>query len=245
LFLIFLAFLSYGDLEEGCDSEGSDDGLFGGCQGSNSVSPPAIDPRCKGKEDDLEKVDAGCKDLQGADLSGADLSVRDLSGAKLYGANLDGTNLDGANLEGVDSGNIQGTPILPAGWMLVKGYLIGPGAILFEAALANADLSGANPQGADLRWANLSGADLSGADLTGVDLSYAELGGADLTDAELTDATLHYVHSGEIVGTPILPADWMLVQGYLIGPGAYLREALLSNADLGGANLEHAFLFWA
>ena len=64
----------------------------------------------------------------------------------------------------------------PDGTGTVKGYYIGPGAVL----------SGANLSGADLSGADLSGAILYGADLVGADLSGADLSGADLVDADLT-----------------------------------------------------------
>ncbi len=51
------------------------------------------------------------------------------------------------------------------------------------------------------------------------------------------------VTSGNITGTPsALPANWELVNGYLIGPGADLTDADLSGADLSGADLSGADL---
>jgi uncharacterized protein YjbI with pentapeptide repeats len=94
-----------------------------------------------------------------------------------------------------------------------RTYEIRPGADLTFADLSDANLSDANLSGADLFAANLSGADLSGADLAGV-------------------------RSGAITGTPIaLPSDWVFVNGHLVGPGANLIGANLSNASLNRANL--------
>ena len=49
----------------------------------------------------------------------------------MRGVNLSGVQLSGANLSGVRSGSIIGTPLsLPKDWVLLNGYLIGPGADL-------------------------------------------------------------------------------------------------------------------
>ena len=161
---------------------------------------------------DLGQADLTGADLTGADLSGAKLSGADLSGAKLSGADLTGadlgqadltgadlsnTLLTGANLTGLVSGSIVGTPLSPAGWKLFNGYLVGPDANLSEAILTGIDLIGA---------------DLGQADLTGANLINANLTGADLTGADLTG-----VISYSVVGTPLLPEGWALLDGYLLG----------------------------
>ncbi len=74
--------------------------------------------------------------------------------------------------------------------------------------------------------------DLSGADLTDADLTDADLTGADLTGADLTGAVLSGVIGVNITGSPTLPEDYQMVNGYIIGP-----RVNLSNADLSGANL--------
>ena len=145
---------------------------------------------------------------------GANLRGVDLHSARLEWANLAGADLSGANLEGVR---------------------------MSFANLSGANLSGADLN-ADLRGANLSGADLSGADLN-ADLHLANLEGADLSGADLSEANLSEVRSGGISGTPlVLPANWSLTGGYLIGPQADLSQADLSGADLSGANLSEAYL---
>lgn len=210
--------------------------------------------------------------LNNADLTGANLSDGDLKGADLTGANLSGAILSGANLAGVSSGSIAGVPAsLPTGWSLIGGYLIGPGANLRNALLQGADLTSANLSGASVSGANFSGADLSGAniegvDLSGIDLSYANftgenligfnlsnsnLAGSNLSEVSLASANLDGVSSGMITGIPTaLPANWLLVNGYLIGPRSNLTDAQLvaanlSNADLVEANLSGANLYQA
>jgi uncharacterized protein YjbI with pentapeptide repeats len=107
----------------------------------------------------------------GANLTNAVLSQMDLSDTFLDGANLtnanlsyatltgSGADLTGTTLAGVQSGSINSSQlILPTGWQLVVGYIIGPGA----------NLTGANLMDADLTDADLTGANLTGSDLTGV-----------------------------------------------------------------------------
>ena len=185
-------------------------------------------------------------DLSGANLSGAtlllaqldhaNLTGANLSGATLQAAELTGADLTGADLTGIHSGHIliDGAPaVLPDGWTLLSGYLVGPGAWLQHANLAGAPLFGANLSNADLTSANLSNAVLATVSLAGANLTGANLAGANLTG----------VRSGNIVGTPAaLPDGWTLANGYLVGPGAELEDADLSGAQLAGANLTYARL---
>ena len=97
----------------------------------------------------------------------------------------------------------------------------------------NAWLAGANLDSATLTDANLTNANLTNANLTNANLTNANLLWADLTDANLTG-----VSSGGITGIPnVLPTNWQLTGGYLIGP-----QANLGNADLRWANLTDTYL---
>jgi uncharacterized protein YjbI with pentapeptide repeats len=155
----------------------------------------------------------------------------DLAGAKLTGVNLENANLSFSDLNGVTSGGVTGTPVLPIGWTLLKGYLIGPGA-----NLANADLIGAN-----LLNSNLTSANLSNANLTGANLSNATLTNVNLEAAKLAHATLTGIVSGSLAGVPVsLPETWKTVNGFLVGPSSNLRNADLSSADLRGLDLTGA-----
>ncbi|MGA3148180.1 MAG: pentapeptide repeat-containing protein, partial [Acidimicrobiales bacterium] len=132
------------------------------------------------------------------------------------------------------------------------------GSDLTGAELEGADVRGADLRGVDLRDADLAGADLSGVTLTGTDLFGADLSGStlagailrdcnlssvDLTGTDLSGLTMQDDSSSGITGTPrMLPVDWSLVEGYLVGPGADLDEADLSFADLTGADLTGADL---
>ncbi len=203
-------------------------------------------------------------DLSGANLTDANLTDANLTDAALGGANLTGANLTGAAISGATSGAIVGTPqTLPPPWRLYKGLLIGPASNLRDADLENATLLVADLAGADLRGAHLSGADLDGADLTGADLTGADLANTQLTQGTLSQATLSGANlsgaalpgivSGHVHGTPSsLPAGYQLVNGYVVGPNAFLADAdlqgaalayaTLTNVDLSHANLSDADL---
>ena len=175
-------------------------------------------------------------DLSGLYLECADLRFADLSDADLTGANLSDADLRGADLSNADLTNAN------------LSFAILFFAILSGANLSGADLSEANLFEADLTNANLSNADLSEAnlfeaDLTNANLSNADLIGANLSFADLTGAILTGVQSGGIVGTPnVLPTEWILRSGYLVGPGANLSGEYLVGANLSGANLSGADL---
>ncbi len=206
--------------------------------------------------------------LNGLNLTGAFLNNANLTDAVLTDTTLTGANLSAATLSGVRSGGIVGTPVLPAGWKVLDGHLVGPGANLVGASLAGADLRDLDLTGADLTGADLVGADLTGADLTGVSLTLADVRNATLTDADITgvslltddDNKLAGIVSGGLVGAPtLLPLSGRvrIVEGYLIGPsanlsgarfspgaqlGVALSAANFSHADLTGLDLSGAFL---
>ncbi len=124
------------------------------------------------------------------------------------------------------------------------------------APTPDVDWLGCNLTGADLTGADLSGADLEStnlvnATLTNANLSSADLSGASMSSTDFTGATLAGVSSGGIstlLGGPVtLPADWSLIDGYLMGPDANLAGAVvlmmdtpIGAADLQGANLAGA-----
>jgi hypothetical protein len=120
----------------------------------------------------------------------------------LTGPILTGADMSNATLDGVSASAIVGTPSLPAGWKVIKGYLVGPGA-----NLGGADLSGANLAFLDLRAASFVGANLTNALLGGADLE-----GADLRDALLTGVTWGSTTCPDGVSgtsTPCGPTAWL------------------------------------
>jgi uncharacterized repeat protein (TIGR01451 family) len=67
--------------------------------------------------------------LTRVNLTGANLTNAVLTNAVLTSANVQQANFSGATLTDVTSGSLTGVPSsLPAGWSIVNGYLIGPGA---------------------------------------------------------------------------------------------------------------------
>lgn len=163
---------------------------------------------------DLTGVRLAGARLTSADLSGADLSGVDLTGANLIGANLAGADLTGATLRGAATRSIVGTPAaVPAGWTLLAGNLIGPGA-------------------------NLSGADLGGLDLSGFDLTGANLTSARIGGTTFTGATFTRLRAQAVTGTPAaLPTGWQVRNTLLVGPRADLSNMNLSNVNFQGIDL--------
>ena len=164
----------------------------------------------------LDKADLSYGDFRGSSAVGATFSDANLSyarfddvhlgGAWLVRAQLEEANLSTARIEGVKACNVRGAPILPTGYSIVSGNLVGP----------KVDLSYC-----DLRNANLAGVDLSGADLNG-----AKLRGADFTQTILTGAKFGGSgQSGE--DSPRLPPGWAISNGLLIGPGTDLTDKVL------------------
>jgi uncharacterized protein YjbI with pentapeptide repeats len=222
---------------------------------------------------DLENANLSGANLTGANLSNSISSFVNFTGATLANVNLSGSNLDGANLRqtdlsaanlsnaetiGLESGGVTASaaPTLPAGWSLQGGYLIGSGAYLEHADLANFDLADDNLYDTDLDYANLSGANMSSENLIGANLVSADLAKVNLTDtsllsaniqgANLAGATLSGVQSGSIDGEPTsLPVNWSLIDGYLMGPGADLVSADLDGAAIDNADLADATLYLA
>ncbi len=112
-------------------------------------------------------------DLSGARLDGASFFTTDLVGANLAGAAVSRTNLKAANVQGVDfgssaltgirSGDLVGSPaVLPAGYSLFDGYLLGPGA-----DVSNADFTGLDLSGRDLSAMTATNTNFTNATLTG------------------------------------------------------------------------------
>jgi uncharacterized protein YjbI with pentapeptide repeats len=181
-------------------------------------------------------------DLSGADLSGAILDSADLSGADLSGAYLLFTHLRDADLSGVLLNGADLTITKLGGANLIGADLTGAilrhtnleGAILDEVKSGNIDGTPTLPSGYQMVSGFIVGpnVNLTSADLSGVDLS-----DTDLTGANLIDANLDGITSGNIDGTPILPSDYQLINGFIVGPNVKISDADLSGVDLSGANL--------
>ena len=170
---------------------------------------------------DLEGVNFLNRDLQGSNFNGSNLKNAILTGADLRSCNLVEAKLDGSNLEGTDLRqtslyrirgiNIIGNPkVMPEGFSIVDGFIIGP----------NVDLSFANLQGIVLENLNLWGALLSQANLSEAVLKKVNLSEANLESALLKQANIIEV---QLSKTNLR--------------GANLEGAILKNPQLDGANL--------
>ena len=205
----------------------------------------------------LTSADLDFATLSDADLGGADLKGAYLNDAVLTGADIGGANLGGVSLSGVTSGGLYGgfPGLMPTGYTLGNGFLIGPGVILANANLANLNLdnldlngdslAGADLDGTSLAADNLQNGSLANATLTNANLAGANLAGVDIAGADFTGAGLSQVSSGGLTGQPLhLPANWYVVgpDGYLVGPGADLYGANLTEVSMAGADLVDANL---
>jgi uncharacterized protein YjbI with pentapeptide repeats len=180
--------------------------------------------------------------LRGANFTDANLTGAAADNSDFSGANLTGTNLSGAYLTHIDcGGGIVGTPAaLPANWVVINGYLMGPTAALFVngTSLSGADLSGLDLSGANISDADLNGVNLSDTNLTDAYLLQDTLADVIVTGADMSSTGLAGVSSGGITGTPsALPSGWSLLDGYLMGESDNLTDADLSSADLTGLDL--------
>lgn len=125
------------------------------------------------------------------------------------------------------------------------------GAVLDEARLDEADLSGAQLEGAILWRAQLREADLSEAQLQHADFTEAQLQHAGLQEAQLQRADLRFaqLQGARLLGTQLQRADlWEanLEGACLLGAqlqGAELIRTKLQGADLRGADLQGAKLY--
>jgi hypothetical protein len=72
------------------------------------------------------------------------------------------------------------------------------------------------------------------ANLTKAVFTNMNLGNIDISGANLTE-----VVSGNTTGTPILPSQWILQGGYIIGPTANLTNAILTAFNLDNINIDN------
>jgi uncharacterized protein YjbI with pentapeptide repeats len=165
--------------------------------------------------------------------------------ANITSTTIGNADLRNTNLNGIISGGVIGNPVLPAGWKMIKGYLVGPGA-----DLSNADLSGSCLEDIDLERTKLDNALLFGVSsrhLTGTPSlpeDYQLIGGlligpdvviknSDISSLDLSTSNMAGVMSENVIAEKtILPPGWRLVNGYLIGKNAKVGKADLSNQVL-------------
>jgi uncharacterized protein YjbI with pentapeptide repeats len=205
------------------------------------VGPDATMPAVDLHGQDLSGLSLARAHLTAANLAGANLTGVTLSRATLASVNLAGADLSAATLASVHARGITGTPVLPAGWSVTRGYLVGPSADLSDAQLIGVDLSGR-----DLSGVVLSRARLVSVDLTSANLTSAVLDSAVVTDSTITGSVLglqgvHLLRTAALVGTPAsLTLGLRVVRGVLIGPDVLVSKADFHDAALAGIDLTGA-----
>ena len=257
----------------GCDFEGRDlfNVVFTGANFSNANLLNVVSRYSYWSEVNFANANLSNIIFYGANLADADFNGANLSGANLASSNVEGTDLSQATLTGVISGGLTGTPILPAGWIISGGYLIGPGANLQGANLSGVDLTGADLTGANLSGVrsggilgtpialpsnyglyggyligpgvDLSGAKLDGLAIWGANLSFVNLTGASINQTALNNTTsFEGVRSGGLVGTIQNINGAKVVDGYIVTSKANLAGADLRGADLSNLGLQQCNL---
>ena len=113
--------------------------------------------------------------LENTNLQGAILSAANLKDCDISGANLESANLLGANLINVKGRNLSGNAIVPYGYLVINGYLVGPSVNLSHADLEETDFRNMDLNGAAFYEAKLSGSNFAGANLNGATFISAEL----------------------------------------------------------------------
>lgn len=257
----------------GCDFEGRDlfNGVFTGSNFTNTNLTEVSSRYSYWSEVNFTGANLTDSIFYGANFGDAIFAGANLTGANLAGSNLAGADFTGANLAGLITGGIQGTPILPAGWIVSGGYLVGPGANLKGANLSGVDLTGADLTGANLSGvrsggilgtpvalpanyglfggyligpgADLSGAKLDGLAIWGSDLTNVNLAGASINQTAFNNTTSFVgVRSGGLVGTIQNINGAKLVDGYIVTASANLSGADLRGSDLSGLNIANSNL---
>jgi uncharacterized protein YjbI with pentapeptide repeats len=161
--------------------------------------------------------------LTGINISGVPLTGADLSGCVFTNSDFTNVDISGANLSrvtftGVTSGGITGGTstalVMPTGFVMRGGYILGAGV-----SLINANLTGS----LDLTDVILTNANISGANFTGANFTRLITGGV--------------INNATAPSLATLPAGYVFRSGFIIGPNVSLANAVLTNVDLSGVSL--------
>ena len=116
--------------------------------------------------------------------------------------------------------------VLPIDYKIINSKMFGPELNLLNIDLTNIDLTNTN-----LKNANLSEATFKNTVITGCNLS-----NTNLTNIKINEPNTS-ITSGKIIGIPILPSNYTLYNGFLIGSNINLKDADLSYFDIDSSNL--------
>ena len=169
----------------------------------------------------LANQDFSNKELTRTNYTGADLQGTNFTNANLIRANFaetkmnSETNFTDATLNEVKSGGITMSngneqPILPDGYKLIDGYIMGP----------YVDVS---------KTGGLESSNLENMNLRGVNLEKNNL-----TNAKLDGVKSRFIKSDD---NTQLPENYVIKDGFLLGPKVNLVKENLRNLDLTEANL--------
>ena len=181
-----------------------------------------------------------------------------ITNAVLQNANISNINLTGAILTSVTSSGLYGINYtLPTNYQFYNGYIIGPGVNLTDVNLSgcilSTNLSTATltrvvsgnitgiPLGLPTGW-QLAGGYLIGpsANLTGANLSNITL----QSTTDFTGCVITGITSGKIIGNPLglSTLNAAIINGYLVGPGVNLTNAIINSVNLSNIDLTDAIL---
>jgi uncharacterized protein YjbI with pentapeptide repeats len=174
-----------------------------------------------------------------ANFTNANLATSNLFYANLFDCDMFNADLSNTNLEGVISGNIRGNPILPSNFRMINGYILGPKVSLQNANLNFQSITNANLFMANLTNATLINSNLTNTNLISVNLTNANIYGTNLTNANITSSVLNGIISGQIAGAPVLPINYLLINGFIIG-----ENVNLSNVNLTIINTNNSIILY-
>ncbi len=120
------------------------------------------------------------------------------------------------------------------------------GCTLANMTFENKDFSGASFRGANLIGAKFKNSKLDHAQFGSSDSPLTKLNSASFENVSLEGAVfenvaLADVKSSGIVGEAAVPENWVIANGYIVGPQADLEGADLGNADLSGLDLREIY----
>jgi uncharacterized protein YjbI with pentapeptide repeats len=136
-------------------------------------------------------------------------------------ADLDGVDLSSADLTGVSGSSVLGTPLLlPAGWRLIQGTLVGPAGRVYATDISRTSFSSSELFNTLFDHTSLEGGVIAGGDMSGTAFHYCNLKNVDMHGLSIKDAS--YSNSD--------------------AQGANFSQSVISHTTLDSANLANANL---
>jgi uncharacterized protein YjbI with pentapeptide repeats len=148
-------------------------------------------------------------------------------GVNLYGAVLSNLNMEEFDFTNVRSGSITyiSTNLFNTSYYILSGYLLGP-----NVDLSNSNFNGINFSNKDLTNSNFTGCSFKNVDISNTNFSECSF-------KNIVSENVYYITNS----THVLPDDFSVEDGILIGPYANLSDKIIS-CSLAGKNLINANL---